>query len=168
MKIRMLFLLSSISLSLFSQGLDEWEGTYTGKLDIHPKKGELKEVQMQLDIQKVNDSIYDWTITYGEDGTDVRKYQLLDKGGNEYLMDEKNSILLNTTKFGNELISVFDVQGSCLWVSYTLTDQGIAVKITSSVKREETGGVDQEDETIPVVGTYTTVVNQSGLLIKKN
>ena len=146
----------------FSQTLDEWVGTYEGNMIAQNSSGTQNEFKMRLDIQKVNDSIYDWTITYGENGQDIRPYQLTHKKENSYEMDEKNSIVLKATKFGNELISVFDVQGSLLWVSYTLIENAIEVKITSSINRGVTGN----EGDIPEVGTYGTVANQTGTLQK--
>ena len=153
----------------FSQQLDEWDGTYSGKLEIVSVKGKKTEVPMQLKIEKVNDSLYNWTLIYGDSAQDVRPYQLKHKDENRFMMDENNGILLDVSLFENELISLFEVQGSILWVNYTLLKKGIEMRITSSVNRQESGGTagKEDQEEIPVVGSYTTVVSQFAFLKKE-
>jgi hypothetical protein len=115
---------------------------------------------MELKIAYVDTGVYDWTIIYGDSAQDVRPYQLVHKEANFYDMDEKNSIIMSTTLFDNKLICMFEISGTFIWVSYELTETGIEVNLTSHVFGNETGGAEYEEEDIPVVGSYKTVVSQ--------
>lgn len=157
-------LLSSLSLNA---QLDEWIGKYEGTLHVLSLEGKKSEHKMRVEIGKVADEVYSWTIIYGDSGQDVRAYQMIHMQGNEFQLDEKNGITIQTSKMGNEMISLFEVMGSTLFVSYTLLDGALGVKITSASHRDESGGtMDPDGNTIPNVSSYLTNVSQAAYLKK--
>ncbi|MDX1653043.1 MAG: hypothetical protein R3277_11155 [Brumimicrobium sp.] len=144
-----------------AQLADSWFGHYKGDLEIINVKGEKTVVAMELKIENRTDSLYAFTIVYGEDSMrQVRDYALIPKSINQYLLDEKNGIELPMTLFDNRLISVFEVQGNLLQVSYSLVGDNIIFRTTSARKSKVSGGTDE----IPEVQGYITTVDQSAVL----
>ena len=71
------------------------------------------------------------------------------------------------SKFDNELISLFEVMDSYLYVSYKLVEDGLKVNIVACYGRTDTGGsMDPNGEIIPNVGSWSPVASQNVLLKK--
>jgi hypothetical protein len=103
-----------------------WMGEWQGPLSIFGPEGQVGQVDMSVQIQ-LRDSVhrYDWTITYlpadSSQPIDRRPYQLIgqrDQAGH-FIMDEQNSILLDSYLFAETLSSLFQVNQSLLLVTYT-------------------------------------------------
>lgn len=149
---------------VFAQLPESWLGSYEGDLEITNYKGELSSVSMELKIEQKTDTSYSFQITYITDtATQVRDYELLHDKGNQYVMDEKNGIYLPMMMFNNRFISVFEVQGSMLQVSYTLHKKELIFRTTSSRSSIKTGG----QNGVPTVQGYLPFVDQYARLKRK-
>lgn len=154
------FIFVSITMGL-SQLSEGWLGNYSGVLEITNFKGERSEVYMELHIERNTDSSYTFNIIYGKDTTrQIRKYELFHDNNNQFKLDEKNGIILPMILFDKRLISVFEVQGNFLQVSYTLNRNNIIFRTTSSRKSLASGG----EEDIPLVQGFTPIVDQYATL----
>ncbi len=150
-----------------SQILDNWVGSYSGKMNAIQLNGNKNEFSMRIDVDKVEDHIYSWTLTYGDSGKDIRPYQVVHDHDNKFIMDEKNGIKIQMSRFDDELISLFEVMDSYIFVSYKLVEAGMEVNIISAYGRSETGGsMDEDGNVIPNVGSYSVVASQNVLLKK--
>lgn len=157
------FIFGSLSVS-FSQLPEEWFGTYSGTMEITNFKGKKSEVFMELLIEQKTDTSYTFNIIYGKDTIrQLRTYELIHDTINQFKMDEKNGIILPMMLFNNRLISVFEVQGNLLHVSYTLDKKHIVFRTTSSRKSLASGG----EGDIPVVEGFSTYVDQHASLKSK-
>ena len=70
--------------------------------------------------------VYGWFLIYGEDEeSGTRPYYLkeVDQKNGHYIVDEKNSIVLDSYMISNKLISDFEVEGSTITSIYTLIDE---------------------------------------------
>lgn len=103
-----------------------WIGDWQGDLTIYGPDGPTVQVVMQLQIRPT-DSLhrYDWTIVYVSPDSsrpaDRRLYELIgqrDQPGH-FVMDEKNSILLDAYLFDETLSSFFRVNETMLLANYT-------------------------------------------------
>jgi len=157
------FTFGSINLGL-SQLSEGWFGSYSGTLVITNFKGEQSEIYMELLIERNTDSSYTFNIIYGEDTTrQIRKYELFHENDNQYKLDEKNGIVLPMMLFNKRLISVFEVQGNLLQVSYALDKKNIIFRTTVSRESMESGG----EGDIPLVQGFTPTVDQYATLKRK-
>ena len=147
-----------------------WEGTYLGTLEIfNAGKSTPQEVEMELIIEQVGMELdkWEWKIIYGENKIKgMREYQLIekDKGKGEYIIDERNSILLNAQFINGKLFSRFSVMGNLILATYRKEGEYIYFEILSgNAKVEEyTGG----EEDVTNVGNYNVNVSQVARLKK--
>lgn len=174
MKLFFCFSFQLVIVSVFAQDvknsdLTGWVGTWKGSLDINNADGKTLKLPMTLDI-KATDSTnrYSWTIIYGEGSNmEIRPYEILNKGNGRFVIDEKNSIILDAYLLGNTLVTRFEVKGSLLMITYQLlkAQNQIIFRVYSGKHKplNTTGG----DKKVPVVKTYPLGVMQEAYL-KKN
>lgn len=104
--------------------LATWIGNWTGPLHIVAANDVVDKLDMELQIH-LTDSLhrYDWTIIYRPSDTvvDRRAYELIGQRdrSNHFIIDEKNSILLDCYLYGETLSSYFQVDQSLLLINYT-------------------------------------------------
>lgn len=96
--------------------LQQWLGTWSGIATNHRPDGSSFDFPMTLEIAPIEGATnrYAWTITYGEgERQQIRPYELIviDAASGQYAIDEKNSIVLDTTMLGGALYSQFEVEG---------------------------------------------------------
>jgi hypothetical protein len=168
MKCTFLFSLLFIVLLGNSQVPDSWLGHYKGTLISTNFQGNKTQYAMELIVQPISDSSWTWTIVYGEDSLrQERQYQLILNEKGQFAIDEQNSILLSAHLIGNQFISVFEVQGNLIHTTYRFEKSQVQFKLTSSSGPYETGNTVQENnDTIPPVTSYRTVVFQQAELKK--
>ncbi len=148
-----------------------WQGNYYGILHVDALGGDSVLYAMGLEIHNATDSTVSWTIVYGEDSVrSERNYILKWAGNNQYHIDEQNGILLSCSLIGNQLISVFEVQGNLIQAVYLWQGDSVYFTLVSSNNRSETGNIDpaQNNNEIPLVYTYKTTVSQSATLKRIN
>jgi len=148
-------------------------GVWSGSLHLHNNKKSHKNLQMTLEVLPLSDSTYHWNIIYKDDThVDRREYILVvqDPSAGEYIIDEKNSILLPLQQYGDRLVSWFKIGGQELVISYTLNRDLIdfRVDVGRSTAEKKTGGGIQGVDTIPEVTIVEVLASQSAQLRKVN
>ena len=124
---------------------------------------------MALDISL--DTIgYTWKLRYiTEEKTDIRDYMLIptDSANNHFIIDEKNTILLDTYWLDDGLYSMFDVGESRLITSNTLLNDStmLAEILIFETKVYRKSG---EAEDMPEVLSYRLKSKQKTVLVKQN
>ncbi len=143
----------------------DWSGRWTGMLRIFSHGRQVHRVPMQLTISPQGDSIR-WAIQY--DSADVRAYTLVavDTASGLYVMDEHNSIRIETYLFGNKLIARYEVAGSDIVVTETLLGDELWFEVLASplAPVSRTGDTVWQGDTIPPVKTYPVQVYQRARL----
>jgi hypothetical protein len=166
-----LILASFISFSQTKNELfpDSFFGKYKGKLLITNANG-AQEIDMEFHLFPTDTlGKYHYTIIYKSDKINQeRKYTLLekDKSKGQYLVDENNGILLNTTLANNTLYSIFEVQGNLLTTTEHFYKEYMDFEImfTSKDKVEKSGNTDAET---PEVLSYPIMGIQKARLYKE-
>lgn len=171
MKGLLLTIILSCCLSAYSQqGLfpSDWVGNWSGTLQWYSGTNEqAKTVRMQLQIQPVPDSplVYTWKLFYGEDAKDQRPYLLraVDTAKRHWLIDERNSILLDQFIIGDRLIGSFSLNNTLITNSYWIENGEMQIEFTSLRKSSlRSSGMGTED--IPRVEAYQVVSFQRARL----
>lgn len=153
-----------MSYTSFTQLTEKWLGHYSGDLSITNHKGEVSEVYMELSIEKKSDTSHAFIITYGKDTSrQVRNYELIHDKDNQFVMDEKNGIILPSMLFKNRLVSVFKVKNNLIQVSYAIEKNRLVFRTTSSQKSILSGGRGE----VPKVQGFLPYVDQYAVLKKK-
>lgn len=152
---------------MFGQLPQEWQGNYYGTLHVNTVQGDTLSYAMGLEIHNLSDTTVSWVIIYGADSLrDERNYVLKSAGNNQYGIDEMNGIVLSCSLIGNQLISVFEVQGNLIHAIYTCQKGEIHFNLISSANRTDTGNVNDSTNlnAIPLVYTYQTTTSQMAVL----
>lgn len=155
-----------------STKLETWMGVWAGELEIYTAEGLRQSVPMKVKHFKTDTlGTYGWYLIYGDEETGTRKYYLktIDENKGHYLVDEKNSIFLNSYLIGNKMISTFEVMNSLITSIYTLMQDGsmlFEIIYGSTAEVNKTGNTEIADEKIPEVLSYTTQGYQKALLTK--
>lgn len=120
---------------------------------------------MRLNIQPADSGLYTWQIIYGDDLKDNRPYLLtpVDTVKGHWLIDERNSIILDTYWIGNRLTGAFSVKGNAIVNQYWIEDDGLHVEFISYAAKavNTTGGTSAG---IPPVDSYQVKSVQRGVL----
>jgi hypothetical protein len=150
---------------------DSWIGNYKGNLEIYGVDNVQMELPMALEIYKKSDTIYQWKITYDFKGKiDVRDYELkvIDKAKGNYLIDEKNDILINAYYKSEIFTSFFEVMDSFIVASYKREFDDIEFEIIASNKKQNSisGGTIIANDSIPKVISYLVNGRQKARLKK--
>ncbi len=146
----------------------DWEGKWEGILVITKPTGDTTQIPMQLHILKHDTSAgWDWKIIYGPEDSGTRPYELYVKNKEEghYVIDEKNSILLDAFYIGDTFYSRFQVSNSFIFTSTKLVGELLEYEITSG------GGshisFSGSKGNIPVVKSFGVAVQQKAMLRRK-
>lgn len=105
---------------------DAWLGVWKGKAQSISPAGVNVTFDMQIEIKLLNDpSRYEWkTVFSGPQGDVVKAYELIPQTKiNHFVIDEKNSILIDATLLGDTLSSHFTVQDQTIWCQYHLAEE---------------------------------------------
>lgn len=107
--------------------IEPWLGEFQGTLHIYSSTRGPSTVPMKINNFATDTSgTYGWYLIYGEDeDMGLRPYYLKEVAPEKghYIVDEKNSIQLDSYLIGRKLISDFEVEGSTITSIYTLVDQ---------------------------------------------
>lgn len=148
---------------------NDFFGKYKGKLNITTANGS-QEIDMEFHLLS-SDTLgkYQYIIIYKSDKINQeRKYTLLekDKPKGQYVVDENNGILLNTTFANNALYSIFEVQGGLLTTTEHFYKDYMDFEIMYSLKEkvEKSGNTDKET---PEVLSYSVISVQKAKLYKE-
>lgn len=146
-----------------------WVGAWKGELLISDATGLQQQLPMELHILPLEDSTFSWTIYYGEDRVaGKRDYRLrpVDRARGVYLIDEQNSIGLESYLIGTTLYSRFEVMGNLLTTMSELRGDTLFYNIISGKMSSvsETGNRVIDGDTIPPVKTYPIQIQQRAYL----
>jgi hypothetical protein len=138
----------------------DFSGKWKGTLHWYPSQKPVQQVLMQLSIQPSSmTGCYDWQLTYGDKGQDLRPYLLkpVDTIIGRWVIDENNGILLDGYWRGERFICTFSVQGSMITSAYWLENGALQVEMithrTEAIR--ESGGGDQNTPAVkafPLLG----------------
>lgn len=145
-------------------------GHWEGELEwFQPGRKDPQRVKMQLIILPADTAgQYTWQIIYGEKNEDNRPYLLkpVDTAKGEWVIDERNGILLNHYWVGGRFTSAFTVQNSTIFDSYWIEDDRLVAEFYSiSAKPVSTTGGSGDD--VPLVHSYATKAYQKAVLKRK-
>lgn len=150
-----------------------WLGNWEGTLLIYKDNKVVQEVPMELEMLHMDTSAnYTWAIIYGADKEAGRRpYELavIDASKGQYLLDEKNSIKIESYLFDNKLMSWYEVMGNqILSIQEKRGKQMIFEIIFGSAEPVSTSGNQQfQGEDIPAVNTFPIKGYQKAVLTKK-
>ena len=150
-----------------------WFGIWSGELNIYSPQGVKQTIPMELEIGPTNqEDVFIWAITYGEDKVNGRRsYELkvINVEQGLYVIDEKNTIELESYLYHNRFISRFEVQGNLLICTYEKRKEEIVFEVIAGAHQPgiTSGGETFEGNEIPVVQSYPISVSQRAFL-KKN
>lgn len=123
---------------------DAAAGTYHGPLEQWKNNQWQRLLDMELQIGRISDTSWTWTIRYLGDTTDERKYLLYRSADGRYRIDEQNSIVLSLNTVGYALHSCFEVEGTLLFVSYLFEKKADQVTVDfyfyNTARSLDTGG----------------------------
>ncbi len=181
MRLSLIFCCCLLTASLHAQAADTlafpagWVGNWAGQLEIFSGKGLVQTVAMEIEIHKIDTSTqgrYTFGLVYGSKEKDWRPYELVpvDPARGLWRDDEKNSILLETYKYGPKLLSWFVVQGSrVLSMTEKVDANTLVFEIVTGKETavSTTGNTKQGEEEIPAVTSYPITVYQRAVLHRK-
>lgn len=120
--------------SAHAQALKTWIGEWKGSLELYKPDGSVdRTVPMELLIKPTNDSmVMQWRLIYNKQ--DTRDYLLRtdDAAAGKFVLDEKNGITVDVRKYGNMLLSSFEVQDYQISDSYEMRGVTMIFTLTSS------------------------------------
>lgn len=151
---------------------DAWIGVWEGELEIYASKSgaNIPKVRMELHIMPhEEEGRWAWTLVYvGDTVRDERKYELVLKDGetNQYVIDEKNSILLDAAYLGHTLISRFSVNNSLLMINYSFEADKIIFDVFAGSKENPTR-TGEEVEQVESIYSYPIGTRQRAVLQKR-
>jgi hypothetical protein len=148
-----------------------WEGDYEGILNIYAVDSTAMKVQMRLGIHPTKvDSIMQWKMTYIFKGQeDVRDYLLktIDAEKGHYLIDEQNSIEIDSYYRNGIFTSFFEVMNSFIITEYQWAEDRIFFDIISTENKPKiSGNTVHEGEEIPEVSSFPVNGRQEAILYK--
>lgn len=170
MKSLLYFLVGLNSICLSAQNFPHtWEGIWKGELNIYSPKSQkpVQTLEMQLNITPLDETRWSWEIVYLIGEGDIRKYELK-KGNSEtdWLIDEKNGIILTQALLGDKLVGSFSIENSLIINSYAFTGQSIVVEFYSTQLRSE-NRTGEGTEQSPFVYNHKVGNYQKAVLLKQ-
>lgn len=171
---KLLFFLLLLNFNFtYGQLSEDWSGIYSGKMYILAENYKPDSLDLVLTIEEqVQDSVWKFNMKYhSEKYKDIEKdYVLLySKTKNQYLLDEKNGIIIDVTFLGNTLYEFYEVDNRLYAVSFKKTENGIYFEIygaSSNPSRETLSEADENNVVYNVFSLKPTFV-QSAILIKE-
>lgn len=149
----------------------DYVGEWAGELEIMKEGKTIQRVPMEWRLGPLTDSAHAWTLIYGPEQKDMRKYTLriTDPNSGRFDIDENNGIVLPLQKFGQRLISWFEVQGPTLFIVYELKENEVifTVDVKSGATPMITGDTIIGTDTIPEVKGFPLLLSQKARLLRK-
>lgn len=149
---------------------EDWSGRWQGDLMVYSGLGLQDQLKMELIIEPIpSTDNYTFTIVY-DTGLDIskRNYELIlvDKEQGLFIVDEKNSILIESYFIGGKWFQRFDVAGSSLTCTIEQQGKNLIWEITSGKSEKISTTGDKNIEGILEVNTYPVGVYQRAVLTK--
>jgi hypothetical protein len=151
-----------------AQALKAWFGEWKGSLELYKTDGSVdKIVPMDLFIKPTTDSmVVQWRIVYNNQGARDYKMRTSDAATGKYVLDELNGINIDVRKFGNVLMSSYDVQDYQIWDSYEMRGVTMIFTLTSSTTKLHTSSGNGTEES-PTVKSMPPNVFQRAVLFRQ-
>lgn len=145
----------------------QWHGTWKGKMLIANSNGSEREINIVMEIAPVkNSKNVTWRITYGEaDKKMVKDYELVPvpSSPGQFMIDEKNGILLPARMVRQTLYSRFVVGKQFLSARYNLNKDKLVFEVVSSkLAADAASELVRPHEVTAVQSANLTRTNQSG------
>ena len=150
-----------------------WLGYWEGELEIFKENKIVQTIPMALEMLEMDTSNnFIWAIIYGEDkeaGRRAYELETLNAEKGLFLVDEKNTIKLESYLFQNKLMSWYEIMGNqILSIQEKRGDEMIFEIIFGSSEPVSITGDQQFDgEDIPAVKTFPIGGYQRAILKKK-
>jgi len=149
---------------------EDWSGRWKGDLKIYSGLGLQDQLKMELIINPIeNSENYTFTIVY-DTGIELtkRNYEIIvvDKDQGLFLVDEKNSILIESFFIGGKWFQRFEVAGNMLICTIEMQNKNLVWEITSGKTEKMSTSGDTKVEGILEVTTYPFGVYQRAVLSK--
>ncbi len=150
-----------------------WVGKWTGELEIWKGSGKVQAIPMTMEIEPVgNTGEFHWKTTFG-DKTETTKPYLLkttDETNGLYVIDEQNSIVIESYLFDNKLVSWYIVAENLILASFEKRGELVVFEILAGSEKpvSTTGGQKIDEEDIPEVKTLPFSVMQRAILSREN
>ncbi len=147
-----------------------WLGNWEGELNIYQNNKVVQTLPMALEMAAIDTSdSFVWAIIYGEDKEAGRRAYFLnpvDPAKGHYVVDEDNSIFLETYLFNNKLYSWYLVAGNMILSVYEKIGDQMIFEIVagSNTPVSITGDTLYNGEEIPKVETFPVRTIQRGIL----
>lgn len=150
---------------------EDWSGRWVGDLKIYSGLGLQDQLRMELIIEPISNSEnYTFTIVY-DNGLELNKrnYELIivDKDQGLFLVDEKNSILIESYFIGGKWFQRFEVAGNMLICTIEMQNKNLIWEITSGSSEKISTSGNKDIEGILEVNSYPYGVYQRAVLLKK-
>jgi hypothetical protein len=148
----------------------DWIGDWKGELKIYNQQGFQRIIPMELRIYPAAiTGRYSWQIKYD---TSLRDYELvtMDSALNHYAIDEKDGIIIQFKRLGNQLAGRFEVENTLLECVYEMQHHD---EITMQIRAGDfdhhftTGNIWHETDSVPPVRVYDIGVLQKARLCRQ-
>lgn len=150
---------------------ESWLGKWKGELHIYKGTTKVQSIPMEMKIKSDASGNLNWNTIYKDKKSTEKPYTLIpvDKEKGFYLLDENNSIKIETYLFDNKLVSWYEVQGSMILASYEYREDSLIFEILAgkSDPVSISGGETIEEVDIPEVKTWPFTVMQRAVLRRK-
>ena len=148
---------------------EQFAGDWQGEIAWYKQGSKLpQKFKMQLKVQPADTAgQYTWQIIYGAKGEDNRPYILkgVDTAKGHWMIDEKNTILLDQYWIGHKFYSVFSVAPVMIVNSYWREGEKLMVEFVSfPLKPARVSGSGTEDA--PTVESFDVRSYQKGILYR--
>lgn len=148
---------------------ESWVGEWTGELEIWKGSGVAQRIPMKMSIKPTDKADeYHWLTTFGDQAETTKPYLLkaTDAENGLYVIDEQNSIVIESYLFDNKLVSWYVVMESLILATFEKRGAEIVFEILAGSEKpiSTTGGEKVEEEDIPEVKTLPFNVMQRAVL----
>ena len=147
----------------------DWLGSWSGELKIYNKNGFQKIIPIELRIHALPTAgRYSWQIRYD---TSMRDYELvtMDSVKNQFAIDEKDGIILNCIRLGNQLVTRFEVENTLIETVYEMQNHeeiSMEIRAGNFSHQFSTGDFQQQSDSIPSVRVFDISVLQKARLCR--
>lgn len=146
-----------------------WEGIWKGEISIYsgasPGPDPVQIVPMSITIRSIDENRWSWVLSYEAPGQDSRNYELTKNNKGQWVIDEKNGIVLPQMFLGNRMAGSFSVMGSLLVSYYWIDGDALHFEIHSVTQSPVSKtGIDTEES--PAVSNHFISAFQKAVLYR--
>ena len=151
---------------------ESWVGEWTGELEIWKGSTVVQKLPMNMSIVPIeNSGDFHWKTTFGDQAETTKPYLLktTDKDKGLYVIDEQNSIIIESYLFDQKLVSWYVVMENLILATFEKQGDQIVFEILAGSEKpvSVTGGEKVGEDEIPEVKTMPFSVMQRAFLSRK-